>query len=226
MIHTTDPQDELFEIYDAAGLPTGRLKRRGDVHRDGDWHRAIHIWVWRINPAAEPEVIFQRRSLTKDTWPGALDVAIGGHIRAGETLAETVREAEEELGLDVTLDDLTPLGRRFQPFASDAFNDFEINEVFAYRCDQPLDRYRLHPEEIDSLVSAPLIPALRLFEGEHEAIQAVEQAPGQSAVSFTMRPGDFPVTGDDYPIQTLRAIVELAAGREVEPFLIQPDRAS
>ena len=36
---------------------------------------------------------------SKDTWPGALDVAVGGHLRAGETLAEAVREAEEEIGL-------------------------------------------------------------------------------------------------------------------------------
>ena len=29
----------------ANGTQTGRVKPRADVHRDGDWHRAIHVWV-------------------------------------------------------------------------------------------------------------------------------------------------------------------------------------
>jgi isopentenyldiphosphate isomerase len=104
---TTDPQDELFDVLDAEGRPTGVAKRRGDVHRDGDWHGALQIWVGGIGSDAEQFVLFQRRSLTKDTWPGYLVNAIGGHIRAGETLEETVRVAEEEIGLAVTLADLT-----------------------------------------------------------------------------------------------------------------------
>jgi 8-oxo-dGTP pyrophosphatase MutT (NUDIX family) len=44
-------------------------------------------------------VLFQRRSAAKDTWPGAIDVAVTGHYRAGESLAEALREAEEEIGL-------------------------------------------------------------------------------------------------------------------------------
>ena len=97
---TTDPQDELFAVLDANGEPTGRRKRRGDVHRDGDWHGALHIWVGGVDGTVERRSsLFQRRSLTKDTWPGVLDVAVGGHLRAGRRLAEAVREAEEEIGL-------------------------------------------------------------------------------------------------------------------------------
>jgi hypothetical protein len=33
----------LFDILDSDGRPTGVTKRRGDVHRDGDWHGALHI---------------------------------------------------------------------------------------------------------------------------------------------------------------------------------------
>lgn len=221
-MRTTDPQDELFEIYDADGQPTGRVKPRGQVHRDGDWHRSIHIWIWRID-AGLPSVIFQRRSLTKDTWPGAIDVAVGGHIRAGETLAETVREAEEEIGLKLTLPELTPLGRRFQLYADDAFIDAEINDVFAYRCDQPLACYQLKPDEVASLVSIPLEAGLRLFDNPAtERITATEQAPDRPPAQIELRFEDFTYTGDDYPQLALQAIHRLATNLPITPFLIRP----
>ena len=88
---------------------------------------------------------------SKDTWPGALDVAVGGHLRAGETLAEAVREAEEEIGLAVALDDLVRLGRRFA--RSDSGRDNEVQEVFAVRSDRRLGEYRLHEDEVESVVS-------------------------------------------------------------------------
>src|SRR5207237_2201274 len=134
---TTDPQDELFDILDARGNPTGEVRPRWQVHRDGHWHRALHIWVGGVDAQVGPFVLFQRRSLTKDTWPGALDVAVGGHVRAGDTLEQTVREAEEEIGLAVTLAALVPLGRRFRRSSpSDRKRgvvDNELQEVYAVR---------------------------------------------------------------------------------------------
>ena len=46
---------ELFDVYKApdeefakTGIPrkAGYNKERGRVHGDGDWHRAIHIWLY------------------------------------------------------------------------------------------------------------------------------------------------------------------------------------
>ena len=109
---TTDAQDELFALLDADGEPTGAVKQRWQVHRDGDWHGALHIWVGGVGEDGVPFVLLQRRSATKDTFANALDVAVGGHLRAGETLDESLREAEEELGLPVTPADAVRLGRR------------------------------------------------------------------------------------------------------------------
>ena len=106
----TDP-DELFDVYDAAGRPTGRVKRRQDVHRDGDWHRSFHCWV-TCEADGPPALLLQRRGMRKDTWPGRLDVTVGGHYRAGEALQEVVREVEEEIGRSVRLGNLGHLGGR------------------------------------------------------------------------------------------------------------------
>src|SRR4051812_30424750 len=40
-----DGASELFDLYDADGAPLGLRKERALVHRDGDWHRSLHLWV-------------------------------------------------------------------------------------------------------------------------------------------------------------------------------------
>src|SRR5690242_15381466 len=90
---------ELFDVVRYDGTPTGVVKPRAAVHRDGDWHRAVHVWVTGLGPAGEPFLLAQRRSTAKDTWPGRLDATVGGHYRAGEGLAEALRETEEEIGV-------------------------------------------------------------------------------------------------------------------------------
>src|SRR5687768_10458935 len=115
MGQTRDPftnPDELFDVLDAAGRPTGRVKRRADVHREGDWHRALHCWVLDLSEEGRPCLLYQRRGAHKDTWPARLDVTVGGHYASGETLAEVVREVEEEIGQAVSADALIRLGTR------------------------------------------------------------------------------------------------------------------
>ena len=74
------------------------MKARGEVHRDGDWHRSVHIWL----VDTEGRLVLQRRSKFKDTHPGLLDVSCAGHITGADGVLETsVRELEEELGLSV-----------------------------------------------------------------------------------------------------------------------------
>src|SRR6185312_16932533 len=109
---------ELFDLYDRDGAPLGLRKARAEVHRDGDWHRSVHIWVvLREGPGLPdapraPCLLFQRRSLEKDTWPGALDVAVTGHLRAGEAILDGLREAREEIGLELGPSDVIRLGLR------------------------------------------------------------------------------------------------------------------
>ena len=93
------PRPERFDVLDASGQPTGRTRRRDLVHRHGDWHRAFHCWIVLGTGAGPHSVILQRRADDKDTWPGALDVSVGGHYRAGESLADVIREMPERLSV-------------------------------------------------------------------------------------------------------------------------------
>lgn len=216
-----DPQDEPFDVLDVDGNPTGVIKPRGLIHRDGDWHRGLHIWVYGFDQKQHPFVLFQRRSLGKDTWPGALDVAVGGHFRAGESLKETIREAEEEIGLNAGVRDLIPLGRRFIDAPGPGYIDRELNEVFALRCDQPLTAYRLHPDEVAGIVAIDLGQALGLFNGSRETADGREVSLEGDEHSLQVVLADFAGGRDDYAQAALAGIQMLATGNVPEPFLIR-----
>lgn len=222
MTEFTDPQDEPFDVLDNEGRPTGVVKPRGEIHRDGDWHRGLHIWVWGFDAQRQPFIMFQRRSQSKDTWPGALDVGVGGHFRAGETLNETVREAEEEIGLAAGVDELIPLGRRFIEDHGPGYIDRELNEVFALRCDQPLTEYILHPGEVAGIVAIELTQVSALFAGTLDSASAREVRLDGSEHQITVTISDFAGDREDYAQAALAGVEALAAGTTPEPFLIRP----
>ena len=158
---------EPFDIITADGKPTGRVKSRAEVHRDGDWHRAIHVWVAGVDDRGVPFLTLQRRSPHKDTWPGRFDATVGGHYRAGETLAETVREVEEEIGIIPDLKDLRPLGVRVcANEAQPGIVDREIQDVFLLRDDRPLENFRPNPAELAALIRFPLETLVPFLAGE------------------------------------------------------------
>jgi isopentenyldiphosphate isomerase len=167
-----DP-NELFDVVRADGRPTGVAKTRSAVHRDGDWHRSIHIWVAGVDAGQIPFLMFQRRSRDKDTWPGRLDATVGGHYRTGETLPETLRETEEEIGVTVSLDELRPLGVHVCVSETESgIVDRELQDVFLLVSDRPLVAYRPNPAELESLVRLPIAGLLGMFAGDLSAVGA------------------------------------------------------
>lgn len=173
-----DPR-ELFDIVDADGVPLGFSKPRAEVHRDGDWHRSLHVWVAGNDVALGPFLLFQRRGLGKDTWPGKLDATVGGHFRTGEGLAEALREVEEEIGVAATAAALRPLGVRLSVSESEpGIRDRELQSVFLLRDERPLAAYRPNAAELGALVRFPLPPLLDLLAGELAAVAAEAFVPG------------------------------------------------
>jgi isopentenyldiphosphate isomerase len=186
-----DPS-ELFDVVTYGGRPTGRTKPRGDVHRDGDWHRAVHVWVTGIDDHG-PFLTFQRRSLAKDTWPGRLDATVGGHYRAGEELRETLREVEEEIGVNVDLADLRFIGKRICINEAEAgIVDHELQDVFLMRDERPLAEFRPSPAELAALVRCPLPELLDFLAGWRDSVPTLSIAPGAAAVDAGV------VTADDF----------------------------
>lgn len=161
-----DP-NEYFDVVTEDGEPTGVAKRRADVHRDGDWHRAIHVWFYGVD-ADGPFVLLNQRGRNKDTWPLALDATVGGHLGAGETVEDAFREVHEEIGVHVDPERFDHLFRRAR--SSDnlipGIIDRELQEVYAARDDRPLAAYAPNFAELEGLVQVPIDEANSLFRGE------------------------------------------------------------
>lgn len=72
-----------------------------DTHK-GYLMGTVHMWIWRRRGADDIEILLQKRSLSKKSHPGMLDISVAGHIDEDETDLQTVcREAKEEVGLNV-----------------------------------------------------------------------------------------------------------------------------
>ncbi|HET6509617.1 MAG TPA: NUDIX domain-containing protein [Baekduia sp.] len=140
--------DELLDVFDERGWHVG-VKPRADVHRDGDWHQAFHLWV--VNADG---VLLQRRARDKASWPGYLDASAAGHLIAGEAVRDGLREAEEELGAAYAFDDLESLGmHRVDDAERSGVVNRELQHVFAVRDARPLETWRdFDRVELDGLV--------------------------------------------------------------------------
>lgn len=92
--------DEIVAIVDEHNTVIGAVPRR-EMRAKNLPHRSTYILVFNSQGA----LYVQKRTLTKDVFPGYYDPAAGGVVLAGESYERgAVRELEEEMGIrDVPL---------------------------------------------------------------------------------------------------------------------------
>ncbi len=131
-------QEEILPVVDANDIEISSAPR-SEVHRRAWRHRAVHIIVSN----SQGQILLQRRSLLKETYPGYWDVSVGGHVSVAETYEEAARrEFREELGVDAPLDFVTKLN-------ASPLTNWEFIEIYETRHDGP---FAPPPEEITDLL--------------------------------------------------------------------------
>lgn len=144
---------EYLDVCDEEGLPTGEIVARDRAHREGIRHRTAHVWVLREREG-RVQVLLQKRSQNKESFPGLYDTSSAGHIPAGsEPLPSALRELREELGIEARAEQLCYAGvisNRYEAwFRGSIFRDNEYCTVYVYREAVDAETLQLQAEEVE-----------------------------------------------------------------------------
>lgn len=144
---------EFFDVVDLYGNPTGEVVERTYAHANAIRHRTAHIWITR-RALGRIQILLQKRSAAKDSFPGKYDTSSAGHVEAGhEPLESAIRELSEELGIEARKDQLTFAGTfdiHFEEeFHGKMFRDNEIAFVYVYDSPVDIENLTLQFEEVE-----------------------------------------------------------------------------
>ncbi len=144
---------EIVDVCNEDGLPTGETVSRDIAHRDGILHRTAHVWVVRKGIDGY-DILLQKRSMEKESFPGLYDTSSAGHIMAGDEPAlSAARELKEELGITASLDELSFAGtfriRYVEEFHGKPFHDNEVTYVYVYSKPVDVKSLLLQKGEVD-----------------------------------------------------------------------------
>lgn len=160
-------EDEFLNIIDSSDRITSECKPRSLVHRDGDLHPTVHIWIIKRKDMGI-YALLQKRASTKDTHPNCYDVSSAGHVSQGsEYRAAAVRELAEELGLNVSPEKLEFIGMKKNCSCSTCgekqIKDNEISAVYLYREDVKIDDLILQASEVSEVCWAEIDELLSIM---------------------------------------------------------------
>lgn len=146
---------EYLDIVDENGIPIGETIARSIAHRDGILHRTAHVWVVRPSDKGY-DILLQKRSMEKESFPGLYDTSSAGHIPAGEKpVPSALRELQEELGIEASADQLQYAGtfriRYEKEFHGRLFRDNEVTKVYVYSEPVKIDSLVLQKSEVDEV---------------------------------------------------------------------------
>lgn len=141
--------EEIVYIVDRRDNVIGQAPR-STMREQGLLHRVTYVFVFH----PDGRLLVQKRTRSKDLYPGYYDLAAGGVVCVGESYEESARrEAREELGIT------TPLQSHFKFFFEEENNQC-WGKVFSCVHPGPFD---LQVEEVES---SEFVELDRVVQGE------------------------------------------------------------
>lgn len=129
---------ELWEVLDGEGNPTGEIMEKYDkkVFERGLYHLGSDIWI--IN--SDNKILIQKRSPLKRLEPNVWAMTGGSVILGENSLKTIVREAKEELDIDINADNL------------EFITKFRTGNVwidtYVLRCDYDISKMKFQEDEV------------------------------------------------------------------------------
>ncbi|MFE8702933.1 NUDIX hydrolase [Cytobacillus sp. FJAT-54145] len=161
--------EEIINIYDENYQLLGTANR-DEIHLKGYWHETFHCWVMSRENGRD-FIHLQIRSAEKQDYPSLLDITAAGHIMAEESIADGIREVKEELGIEVSMEDLISLDVIKYCVILENFIDKELANVFLYKNSKSLLDYEVQREEVSGIVQVDFDQFTDLWLGKREEVQ-------------------------------------------------------
>lgn len=164
--------EELWQAYDLQGQPTDNGLTKAEA-RTGQLHGAAHIWMWRVGDNGL-EILLQTRAKDKATWPGYLDISAAGHIDFGEEpISTALREAREEVGLEIAQSKLELLfvHHAFLTVSDSNIIENEFQWVYGYNLSE--DVILSYDDEVQATRWLSLAELKKIVAGEDADTQIV-----------------------------------------------------
>lgn len=142
--------DELIDVLDEKTCEkTGKTISKKEAHKNGILHGSIHILIVNTD---HNKTLLQKRCETKDLYPNTWDIAVGGHISAGEDdITSAKRELKEELGLDPSQYELKFIEKIREKLNNNGVISNEFVSIFVVYADTDISNVVLQKEEVSEI---------------------------------------------------------------------------
>ena len=156
--------EEFIDIIDDNENIIGN-ETRVNSHKQGLLHKEVHVWIYND----KDEVLLQKRADDKETFPGLLDISVGGHVGQGMDYEQAaLMELEEETGIKAKVKDLIFIDK-IHSHAYDKVTNMTNNAIkafYAYKYDEPEENLRIEEGEATSLKFWPFEKIFNLTSEE------------------------------------------------------------
>ena len=144
----------------------------------------------------------------KKDFPNLFDITAAGHLLENETVHDGIREVKEELGVDIGMHELKPIGVIKDTILYGELIDNEFAHTFVYIVENATPNFRLQKEEVSGIFSSPLSDVAKLYNLEADEISlkpiVTDDEEEVNEISVTLE--DFVPHGEGYMKQVLDAI--------------------
>jgi len=148
------------------------------------WHRVFTCIL--VDPKTNT-ILLQKKVPGKYSFdrPDYVDVSVGGHYMAGESIKEGIRELEEEVGIKVKFEDLIPIGvRQTADTIKENYIAYEFQHIFICPTEKNLEEFQLETAEVKGLVKIDIQDGIDLLLGKKEKIHVKGMSIGEKGREF------------------------------------------
>lgn len=158
---------ELLRVVDKNGNFTGEIFDREYIHDNNLLHNEVSVFILNSNK----EILLQKRSMTKRFNPGKWGLC-AGHVSYDETLEDAaLREIKEEIGLDIGLGDLNPIGDKLVLLYDKGAH---ITYHYYIKVDKSSDEFIIQKEELSEVKWFLIDDVLKMIKSKDNSITLKE----------------------------------------------------